>query len=642
MKKNLTLLIALSLVLTPAAFGAAQQQPVSQKAKQAEEKSKEDKESEKKAAEEEASALQRRSLEIIRSAAEEAVSLTDRRNAARVQANAADVLWPRDEENARIIFQKAFEAAVAHYRETKDDNREQLAERAWTNRPDMRLEVIRLASRRDSAFAQKFTEQYVEEKRRELQDLATQPQNQNQKRDNSDQLFGKETAIASGLLDAAYPLLGTDPKTAVELARRAFSTGVPRSGASFLYQLGEKDRAAADSLFLVALDHISRDPVVVPGQWLLLAAYPFGESVIYISDGQGMSSSSFGAPTPNPTVDPQLVGRYLASVAGMLARATQINPAQSPELPSRIATALFAARLLEPKVVQYQPGLVEGWREVAQQLAVMTEQRSRDGVDSNVKNLNQNSKPGTPTDAEDRIKSLLDRAERTTDFGQRDELYRQAAFSLQRSDPARALSIADKISDLDLRKKARSWISFQAATAAIGQKQWDEARRYALEVIETDQRAYLYFRIAEAVLKNGDRTRAVELLDEAAQRAAGADNTAEKLRAQLGIANLYASFDPARGFEIAADAIKTANRVPTYNPDQAQLTRVFSSRGSTSVSTEDVDGFDLGKALANLARADFDRAIALAQSLETKPLKLTTLVTIASSVFDQKQMAQKQ
>ncbi len=38
------------------------------------------------------------------------------------------------------------------------------------------LEVIRLASRRDSAFAQKFTEQYVEEKRRELQEQAAQNQ----------------------------------------------------------------------------------------------------------------------------------------------------------------------------------------------------------------------------------------------------------------------------------------------------------------------------------------------------------------------------------------------------------------------------------------------------------------------------------
>ncbi len=83
--------------------------------------------------------------------------------------------------------------------------------------------------------------------------------------------------IASGLLDAASPLLQTDPKTAVELARRASrrAAGVPQGAPSFLFQLAGKDRAAADNLFLVALDHISRDPVVVPGQWLLLAAYPF-------------------------------------------------------------------------------------------------------------------------------------------------------------------------------------------------------------------------------------------------------------------------------------------------------------------------------------------------------------------------------
>jgi len=641
MRKKLVLLIALSLVFTPTAFTAAQEKPpAAQKAKPAEEKSKEDKESEKKAAEEAASVLQQRGIEIIRGAAQEAVSLDDRRSAARVQANAADVLWPRDEDNAREIFQKAFDSAVAHYRETKDDNREQVGERAWTGRPDIRLEVIRLASRRDSAFAQKFTDQYVEEKRRELQERATQTRDG--KRDGNDVFFGKEDVIASGLLDAAAPLLATDQKTAVELARRAFSTGVPQSGPSFLYQLGGKDRAAADSLFLTALDQISRNPAGMPGQWLLLAAYPFGETVVYVSDGTGMNSSSFGPPAANATVDPQIAGRYLASVAGMLARATQINPAQSPELGSRIGTAFFAARLLEPKVVRYEPALLESWRELAQQLSVLTDQKLRDGVDRNVQGIDQRSKPSTPTDEENRLKGLLDRAEQTSDFGQRDELYRQAAFALQRSDPARALSIADKISDLDLRKKTRSWICFQAASSALGQKQWDDARRYAMDVTETDQRAYLFFRIAEGVLKNGDRLRAVELLDEAAQRAASADNTAGKLRAQLGIANLYANFDPGRGFEIAADAVKTANRVPSYNPDQARLTRVFSSRGSTSISTEDVEGFDLGKTLANLARADFDRALALAQSLEPKPLKLTTLVTLASSVFDQKQMAQKQ
>src|SRR6185503_4603582 len=121
---------------------------------------------------------------------------------------------------------------------------------------------------------------------------------------------------ASGLLDAAAPLLATDQKTAVELARRAFSTGVPQSGPSFLYQLGGKDRAAADSLFLTALDQISRNPAGMPGQWLLLAAYPFGETVVYVSDGTGMNSSSFGPPATNATVDPQIAGRYLASVAG--------------------------------------------------------------------------------------------------------------------------------------------------------------------------------------------------------------------------------------------------------------------------------------------------------------------------------------
>src|SRR5207237_460563 len=80
------------------------------------------------------------------------------------------------------------------------------------------------------------------------------------------------------------------------------------------------------------------------------------------------------------------------------------------------------------------------------------------------------------------------------------------------------------------RRKVRDWIGFSAALSAIRDKRYDDARRYALDVSATDQRAYLLFEIARAALEQKDRQRATELLDEAARKAAAADNAADKLR----------------------------------------------------------------------------------------------------------------
>ena len=46
------------------------------------------------------------------------------------------------------------------------------------------------------------------------------------------------------------------------------------------------------------------------------------------------------------------------------------------------------------------------------------------------------------------------------------------------------------------------------------------------------------------------------------------------------------------------------------------------------------EGFDLGKTFGLLACIDFDRALGLVQSLNNKPLRLASLVTVAGTVLD--------
>src|SRR5581483_9631424 len=160
---------------------------------------------------------------------------------------------------------------------------------------------------------------------------------------------------------AAQPLLETDLKTALQLAQRAFATGVPQGAPSFLPQVARRDRKAADELYVAALARLAADPQAHAGQLLLLSAYPFGEDRVWVTEGQGTNSYGFNVP-PNWQPDQAVVGRFLSTALIVLARAAELNPSQFPDAAPRVGTALFAARVLEPKIAKYQPAAADEWQ----------------------------------------------------------------------------------------------------------------------------------------------------------------------------------------------------------------------------------------------------------------------------------------
>jgi hypothetical protein len=637
--RTLHFFVALSSLSLLALAGGAQTKPVKSKESPPAKTEVKDRETARAEAESEITRLQQRAVSLIRDAARESVTIEDRRSIARIQLLAADALWKYDREQARELFEKAFETAVTHYRETKDDDTEKVGGTATVRRSDMRQEVIRKASLRDTALGKRMTDRYVEEKQREIE---ARPSKSPSGGKSNDAMLGSPSPAADQLLSIAQSLIDSDRQTSLELAQRAIIQGVSVSTPNFLASLASRDRTAADQLFFVALERVGREQFVVPGQLLMLSAYPFGEGRVWMTDGRGTSSYGFGTPSKFE-LDPALIARFLAAAGDILARTMEINPAQFPDLTPRLATALFAARMLEPKVAQYQPALLEKWPALISRLHAATAEASRDGISRTLDNMAREQQRSASPDTSDRVKDILERAEKTADFARRDELYAQAAQEARRGgDTADSLSIADKISDMDYRQKVRDWLNFNASSDALSDNRPEDARRYAINVSATDQCAYLLFQIAASALKGRDRARAIDLLEEAARRASDAANTIEKLRALLGIANLYAGIDPSRAFDIASEAVKTANKVSGYSLDQARLVRVLArpSGGSVSISSNDVDGFDIGKTLAVLARSDFERTLSLAQSLENKSLQLTTIVTVATTLIDQKPTGQ--
>jgi hypothetical protein len=586
----------------------------------------------------EASALEQRGLDLIRDAAKDAVALTDRRSSVRLQARAADLLWKHDAEQARGYFERAYSIAADYYRETRDDNMERVGRNSFVGRSDLRLDVIRLASRCDAELGRRLTDLYVAEKKREAEDKAVQSQQSQQPDRGSNRLFGRPEQASGDLLSAAQSLLDSDQKLALELAYRSLAEGVSQRMPQFLVRLAEKDRAAANAFYLASLDRLARENPPIPGQLLLLSAYPFGDNRIYVSDGSSTSSYAF-QPIKDFIPDAAIIGRFLQTAGAVLARAAQLT--ESPDVTAQLNVGLFAARLLAPKVAEHQPALQDEWAGLVAQLVASVQEQARQGIERTLEEMAQESqrqaarqeRQGVPNT--DRLKSLLERANSTSDLGERDGLYQQAAFeAAQQGDLLQALSIAEKISDYDFKRGVLGWLHFNAATKAIEESRFDDARRHALEVPALDQRAYLFFQIAGAAWKQKDRVRAIELLEEAARQAESADASNEKLRAQLGIAHLYASIDSVRSFEILGDALKTAVKVLDYSTDQARLLRTLQSRGMNMTSVSTVDGFDIGKTLGVFAKLDFERALGLAQSIENRALRCETVMAVAARLFE--------
>ncbi len=87
-----------------------------------------------------------------------------------------------------------------------------------------------------------------------------------------------------------------------------------------------------------------------------------------------------------------------------------------------------------------------------------------------------------------------------------------------KGDP-RARELVDKIEDSDLRKRVRSYIDFQTAQSAINDKNALEAARIAKNGELTSLQRVWAFTQAARLLMASDRSRALELLEDAGTEA---------------------------------------------------------------------------------------------------------------------------
>lgn len=96
----------------------------------------------------------------------------------------------------------------------------------------------------------------------------------------------------------------------------------------------------------------------------------------------------------------------------------------------------------------------------------------------------------------------------------------------------------------------------------------------------------------------------------------------------MGLANVYEKINHSNALDALALAVKTANALENPNLFSSGQTQQITGKGFMFYASYEVPGFDLNKTFYEISRADFQGALAQAESFNDKYLR--TLAVIAT------------
>ena len=595
-------------------------------------------------------------ISLVNTLADDARMFRDPVLRSRVQARAADALWETDKERARALFRRAWDEAEAADdeadRRVEEDMQRQMRERgafAINTQPSLRTEVLRLAAKRDRALGEEFLSKLDESRKREAENAATsneRPTSNEQPSDNAQPVsrlpnpldpISTPPAVAKRLRLAIQLLEDGDTERALQFADPALGS-VNSPTLEFLARLRQKNAQAADERYLALVNRAAADPSSDANVASVLSAYIFTPSLFVTFGPQGGSSAnSWARDFPAPTdIAPQLRAAYLRAAASILLRPTP-TPDQDRSSSGRAGWYMVIERLL-PLFDQFMPDRAAALRAKMASLAPDTPDDARQPGNNAV---TRGIVPEDPN--RDRIQETLNRLDHAKTDDERDAIYVDAVLvALQKKDP-RVEEFLNKIVDTDLRQRLRAYVDFQAAQAAVRDKDVAEILRLARAGNLTPlQGAWALTEAARLVAKK-EPGRAVEFLDEALKEAKEHIDPASKERvsALVAIATQLVELDRPRAWEVMLEVVKAANAAKDYTGDDGRLTAMLQTKNMAMATANSAESFDLNDIFARLAREDLQRAIDLAHTFDGEAPRAAATLAIARSVLDKGEKKQE-
>jgi hypothetical protein len=562
---------------------------------------------------------------IIMSLADEARTYKDLALRARVLARSADALWDVDPDGARILLRRAWEAAekADAPEDSGPSNNSAPAFLIAVRRGvggDARAEVLTIAARHDGALADEFLKKLNDAAAKAAEQGTAQTRSVNDGWTTSDEM-SKRLSFAHWLLN------DKKAEKAFEFAAPALDR-VNEASINFLSRLRLLNPALADKQFMRLLARAELDPTADANIVSGLSSYAFtpGMYVTFAGDGSVRWAPASETIT-TPDLPPEVRASFFRVAAGILLRPLP-PPDQDLTSAGLIGKYMVIKRLL-PLFEQYTPDTAVALRS---HLTALAKQGSNTIDDDDDFLLTQ----GIVRDADPRtvLDRLQERVDRAGNERERDEIYADAAAILAVEGNPAAQDIADKIDNAYRREVARRYVDISLLRTALAKKNTAAALRLAkADSLTHPLRTWAYLRIAR-LLMGSDRTRAVELFEEALTEARRIDQS-DSNRALLitGLATQFLGADVIRSWEVAGEAVKAANDAEEFSGEADSLNIALVTSSGLKLIDLDTSYLSLSVLVNSLAKQDPMRASDLAKSFKYEaPRAIATLAVVSAAM----------
>ncbi len=326
---------------------------------------------------------------------------------------------------------------------------------------------------------------------------------------------------------------------------------------------------------------------------------------------------------PQPESDTRLVRRFLSASLARVRRVRE-QATQSGSKDAGLRSALYLTlNQLQTFYAIYWPEQAGEVRAYGRQLAQEAPPQDRAAEEL------------FPTEASrNELEDIPARAGSEKDESNRDALYLQAALTLSRKgEHERALDTAEGARTGERREAVLTHIRRAQIQSLVSKGELYAAAAAAEKMESPEERADVTVTLVGAARRKGDLGLARDVLQGAQKLLAGGVGSESQARAYLWLASSYSSIDTPAGFELMAAAVKAANGVKSLEEIRSEP-RYLQPGGAARLAVQVCDNKgDFRPGVRLLARSDFPRTIALAESFESELLRGLSVVTAAASVL---------
>ena len=602
---------------------------------------------------EEKAKLEAKATALLEQIVSESQGLKLPENRIRVQIVAGDLLWDRSPARARTFFADAASLLANTMAQSDDSDR-----RDFGMLNALRRELVLSAARHDAELAYQLLRQ-------------TQPPagtNAGNRRRGNFQ-FPEADNLEQALLTA---IAASDPKVAYQKAAESLDKGeYPMSLGRVLSQLQAKDEDAFKKLSEKTLNRLSSENLLTSGQAVTVAmsllrpgpqattsSNPANNANARVNNSRVLSESGFNtllnnAVTAALTATPRATTggggggggnqrRTLRrdAVAGSQSANAPVtvntDPARSSQQqldPAQVAqnnarTLLRNLQGMLPQIDQYLPERGQAVRQKLTELGM----GNSDGagmarLGNQIRNVNGDSE------------SLMNAAA-TAPPQLQSRFYEEAARrAVDEGNTERALQLANDHLDESNRAQIMQAIDFKKMTMTVTEARLNEIRQ-KLAALSSDAERVKYLGDLVAATQKDNPKLALRFAEDARVIVTKRAADYQDMENQIRVAELFATLDPKRSFEVLEPGIAQLNELLAA----AQVLNGFEVRVFRDGELPLQGGSELGRVvarfgqqLASLAKIDFERAQATADRFQFAEPRLMSKLSIVQAAFGVRQ-----